>query len=185
MLCEKCGKKQATFFYKQTKNGYTTEKNLCSECAKNEGLGIQGTLSGFDGFSDDLFGGFLGSFLEPKPYIAASEACPVCGLTPGELIHGGRVGCENCYTFFRKTLVPTIVKIHGNVAHCGKTPLQKPAQAEEVPAEVPKTEPAETELEKLKRLLSESIEKQEYEDAAKYRDMIREIEKTQEGGESK
>jgi protein arginine kinase activator len=194
MLCEKCGKKQATFFYKQTKNGYTTEKNLCSECAKNEGLGIQGSFSGFDGFSDDLFGGFLGSFLEPKPsYIAASEACPVCGLTPGELIHGGRVGCENCYSFFRKTIVPTIVKIHGNVAHCGKVPAQKETaeenlqmtgKAEQKPAET-EQKPVETELEKLKRLLSEAIEKQEYEDAAKYRDMIREIEKTQEGGENK
>lgn len=188
MICEKCGKKQATFFYKQTKNGYTVEKNLCSECAKSEGLSLPGAFQDSFGFSDDFFGGFLGSFLEPKPQVVAAETCSVCGLTLGELLHGGRVGCENCYNVFRKTLIPTITKIHGNVAHCGKTPTATQDNTEKSEPAVENTaeqRPQETELEKLKRLLAESIEKQEYEDAAKYRDMIREIENNGEGGENK
>lgn len=38
MKCEKCNKNEANFYYKCTVNGKTEEKNLCSDCAKEEGL---------------------------------------------------------------------------------------------------------------------------------------------------
>jgi len=179
MLCEVCKNNQATFFYKQTKNGVTVEKNLCAECAKKQGIGISSGFLQQDGFADDFFGGFLGSFLEQRPQIVASETCTRCGMTMGELLHGGRVGCSSCYTVFRKALMPTVTKIHGNVAHCGKTPTltDSPVQpAKETPQkpQAPQT-PAEK-LEHLKQLLRDAIEQQEYENAAKYRDEIRAME---------
>ena len=190
MLCEACGKNQATFFYKQTKNGYTIEKNLCSECAKKQGLSLPGNLFDFSGFGgDDFFGGLLGSFVGNEPRITASETCPRCGMTLGELLHGGRVGCSECYNIFKDSLMPTITKIHGNVVHCGKTPQNRDISGQYVHDTVKpensreeKQEKSESELklDKLKRLLREAIDKQEYEDAAKYRDEIRAIEKQQE-----
>ena len=33
MLCTKCGKKEATVYYKQNITGKITDYNLCSECA--------------------------------------------------------------------------------------------------------------------------------------------------------
>lgn len=184
MLCEVCKNNQATFFYKQTKNGFTVEKNLCAECAKKQGLGISSGFLQPDGFADDFFGGFLGSFLEPKPQIVASQTCTRCGMTMGELMHGGRVGCSSCYTVFRKALMPTVTKIHGNVAHCGKVPgvteLQKTAEdAAPEQVQAPEQENAgqpEDKLSQLKKKLRDAIEQQEYEDAAKYRDEIRAIE---------
>ena len=39
MKCEKCGKNEATMYYKETINGVTREMHLCPECAQKENLG--------------------------------------------------------------------------------------------------------------------------------------------------
>ena len=84
MLCEICKKNQATFFYKQTKNGVTFEKNLCSSCAKEQGLTANYGLFDFDGIaSDDFFGGLFGSFAAGQPKIVAAQKCEKCGMTLG------------------------------------------------------------------------------------------------------
>lgn len=178
MLCENCKNKQATFFYKQTKNGYTIEKNLCSSCAASMGLGINTQFSKGNIFADDIFGEFLGGFIQPKSQIVASENCPVCGMSLSELLHNGRVGCKECYTVFRKTLMPTISKIHGNVVHSGKRPDS--CDVCESKKEPEKKESVSDKISVLKEKLYEAIEKQEYEDAAKYRDEIRALEKERE-----
>ena len=189
MLCEICKKNQATFFYKQTKNGVTFEKNLCAACAKDQGLSTSYGLFDFDGISsDDFFGGLFGSFAAGQPKIVAAQKCEKCGMTLGELLHSGRVGCADCYTIFRKSLIPTITKIHGNVAHCGKSPFpQTQVQApEETQPKAPEKELSDAEkIEQLKQKLKEAIELQEYEMAAQYRDSIKELEKKMsEGGEN-
>ena len=33
MKCEKCGKNEATMYYKETINGVTREMHLCPDCA--------------------------------------------------------------------------------------------------------------------------------------------------------
>mgnify|MGYP000478331214 CR=1 FL=1 len=38
MKCEKCGKNEATMYYKETVNGVTREMHLCPECAQKENL---------------------------------------------------------------------------------------------------------------------------------------------------
>ena len=195
MLCEICKKNQATFFYKQTKNGVTVEKNLCSSCAKEQGLSVNnGFFDSADFGIDNFFGGLLGSFATGGPKIVAARKCPVCSTEMGEIVRSGKVGCAKCYEVFRTSLIPTVTKIHGNVAHCGKIPAGCET-ATEKSTEVPQTEnqaPAEKELSKeeqllsLKRKLAEAIELQEYEMAAQYRDSINELEKElAEGGEEK
>ena len=197
MLCEVCKTNQATFFYKQTKNGFTVEKNLCAGCAKKQGLGVNLGFSDATGFSDDFLGGFLGSFLEPKPQIVASDACTRCGMTMAELMHGGRVGCSNCYSVFRRALSPTITKIHGKATHCGKIPQpladEQINDTESQPAKTPteiasnaqnEKKPADR-LSELKEKLRAAIDAQEYEDAAKYREEIRAIEAQNNEGSDK
>lgn len=53
MLCDKCKQREANVHIKQSINGVTTERNLCSECAAKE-PGLMNTFSG-QGFFDDLF----------------------------------------------------------------------------------------------------------------------------------
>ena len=38
MKCEKCGKNEATMYYKETVNGVTREMHRCPECAQKENL---------------------------------------------------------------------------------------------------------------------------------------------------
>ncbi len=192
MLCEICKKNQATFFYKQTKNGVTFEKNLCSSCAKEQGLTANYGIFDFDGIaSDDFFGGLFGSFAAAQPKIVAAQKCEKCGMTLGELLNSGRVGCAQCYTVFRKSLLPTITKIHGNVAHCGKIPMtandgRDTAEKEQTAISEPVRELSDSEkIEILKEKLKDAIETQEYEKAAEYRDSIKELEKKlAQGGEA-
>ena len=37
MLCEKCGKKEAEVYIRNTVNGRETEMNLCRDCAEEAG----------------------------------------------------------------------------------------------------------------------------------------------------
>jgi len=63
MKCEKCNGKEANYFYKETVNGKTTERHLCMDCAREEGLDKAFDWSGeslFRGF-EDMFGGFFGA----------------------------------------------------------------------------------------------------------------------------
>lgn len=181
MTCEVCGK-NATFFFKQTKNGYTVEKALCSECASKQGLADPSDL--FDAIHDDFFGGLLGSFVNKEQKLVSSRSCSVCGMTIGELLNGGKVGCANCYTVFERSLAPTVIKLHGNVAHCGKMPKSLEAAAQAERTEKAKTaDPKESKplthtekLAALKNKLNDAVEKQEYELAAEYRDEIKALE---------
>ena len=60
MKCERCGKNEATFYYKSSINGKVTELHLCPECAEALGYteSLRSTwhrpLSLFDGFGTRL-----------------------------------------------------------------------------------------------------------------------------------
>lgn len=182
MLCEMCGKAPATFFFRQTKNGHTIEKNLCADCAKKQGLASEFLPFGAGSdANDDFFGNLFGSFLEEKPKIVETETCPKCGMTLSELFHNGKVGCDRCYTVFRSALMPTISKIHGNVKHCGSRPSKVEEADGAEASDAPKREPtADEKINALREELKIAVEKQEYEDAAVLRDRIRMLEKEQE-----
>ena len=93
------------------------------------------------------------------------KACPICGMRFSDFLHGGKIGCAECYNTFSTSLNSTVKRIHGNVEHCGKVPEGKKNEMSD-----------KKKIEALKIKLNEAIEKQEYEMAAKYRDEIREIE---------
>ena len=58
MLCQNCGRNEATTHIKRVINGATSENHLCAECAGSLGYGDM--FSGL-GFSfGELLGGFLG-----------------------------------------------------------------------------------------------------------------------------
>ncbi len=38
MKCDRCGKNDATFYYKSNINGRVTETHLCPDCARRHGL---------------------------------------------------------------------------------------------------------------------------------------------------
>lgn len=166
MLCQNCGKNEATTHIKRVVNGDTTQTHLCSECAKHLGYGDM--FSGFGLNLDDFFGGFLGDTVQ-KLNSPAEQKCPKCGNTFGDIVRSGKVGCSHCYETFYDKLLPSIQRIHGRIRHNGK-------QAPGIDATATPVEPQIDPIEKLRQELATAIENQEFEQAAVIRDKIRELE---------
>ena len=61
MKCEKCGKNEATMYYKETVNGVTREMHLCPECAQKENIGgaFNDAFQSMNHFWSDPFHSFL------------------------------------------------------------------------------------------------------------------------------
>jgi protein arginine kinase activator len=79
----------------------------------------------------------------------------------------GRLGCADCYTAFREKLAPLIEKVHGASQHVGKIPSEKRGALS-----------LRSELLRYRSQLRKAIEVENYEEAARLRDLIREVEKT-------
>jgi protein arginine kinase activator len=159
MLCQHCGMKTATTHIRTSINGVQEEQMLCSQCAAK---------LGYNQLSSLFTGGLLGSLLKsdlPGATAAGAIRCPKCGISFEEIARQGKVGCAHCYIGFREKLSPTVEKIHGKASHAGKIPPL--AQNRK-----PKVSP----LEQLKEQLAAAVEAQEFEQAAKLRDQIREME---------
>lgn len=178
MKCQKCGKNEATMYYKETINGKAREMHLCPACAQQENLGgaFEQAFQSMDQLWSDpfhsLLGGGFGSLwndmLAAPAAIqpSAGRKCPTCGMTERELRQTGRVGCPDCYQTFSDILQPYVQKVHGASRHIGAAPAQA-AQPQDDPVDA------------LKAQLKEAIEKEEYEQAARLRDEIRRMEGVQ------
>lgn len=166
MLCEECGKEQATVRIEKIINGKKTIMNLCRECAQRAGL-----LNVFfqPAFSiNNLLSAFLGSQVEALPALGPGREetrCPVCGMSYRDFARAGRLGCSRCYHVFEERLDPLLRRIHGSDRHVGKTPAATGEGAK-----------ARRELEDLKKKLAAAVSSEAYEEAASLRDRIRQIE---------
>lgn len=169
MLCQNCGKNEATTHIKQIINGDMAESHLCSDCASH--LGYSDMFSGFGLNLSELFGGFLGDMM-PSITSGKTQRCAKCGTSFDEIVRDGRVGCADCYRTFYDKLLPSIQRIHGKIKHSGKVSSSTPAE--------PKVETKEEKIAKLKAAMDEAVAKQDFENAAKIRDEIKAIE----GGEA-
>ncbi len=176
MLCDICGKNQATVHLTEIVDDQMSELHLCEECARNKSAQMEQQF----GLSDILAG--MADFDKPlKAAETVSLKCPNCGLTYAEFKKIGRLGCGDCYSAFRQYLAPLLKRIHGAVKHSGKAP----ANAGQVPGQ-PR---ANNELQEMRRRLLKAVEQEDFEEAARLRDRIREMEENQkrqsrDGGEN-
>lgn len=165
MLCEKCGKNEATIHYSEIINGKKKSYTLCSECADK--LGIGEMSDPFDGFgAGSLLSGIFGEAFHPSgiakiPRVSEKQ-CPTCGSTLREIAGAGKVGCAECYRTFREELAPTIRRIHGRVSYKGSSPETVTEKTETV-----------SEADTLRAELYEAIKNEEFERAALLRDKIK------------
>lgn len=154
MLCEKCGKYNATTHIRQIKNGVAIEKNLCSHCAALDELNTT---------PKNALDIMLASILGEMGYTdkEATKICPVCGADYSYIAESGKAGCADCYKTFRTELLPYIKRVHGSIKHIGKTPG---------------TISHISDLEGLKLELKRLISEENYEQAAVIRDKIKRAE---------
>ena len=129
--------------------------------------------------SDLTLGDLLSTLLDSysasdkkQPGVApVSLTCSSCGTTYEEFIQKGRFGCSECYRSFNGQLGKTLKSIQGAEQHTGKRPKGF------VVATVNKAYKNISESEKLAILLQEAIEKEEFEEAARLRDLIKQLKK--------
>ncbi|MFH1855803.1 MAG: UvrB/UvrC motif-containing protein [Candidatus Omnitrophota bacterium] len=165
MLCEICGKRKATVHITESINDKTIEMHICEKCAAEKGVieteafGMSDLLAGLAGF---------GTGLKTKK-LEKTEVCPKCGMTFEDFKKTGRFGCAVCYETFKGAILPLLQRIHGSAHHFGKFPVGVLGE-----------ERKESMLEELQNKLKTAIEKEEFEEAARLRDKIKEL---QEGKE--
>ena len=177
MLCEYCGENEANVKYTQIVNGVKKEMKLCSRCAKDLGIekmdfSMPINLSSFLGeFFDYTQDSFLPEFTKVEQLY-----CKECGMTYDEFIHTGKFGCANCYETFSNKIDPILKNLQGSNRYIGrKGKVTKPALNKEDKENFSKEEISK--MDDLKEKLKKAIQEERYEDAAKIRDKIKELEK--------
>ena len=158
-----CGKNEATVHLTEIIDEQMNELHLCEDCARTKSAAMEQQF----GLSDLLAG--MADFEKPnKDEELVTAKCPNCGLTYADFKKVGRLGCGECYNAFRKYLAPLLKRIHGSNQHVGKSPLKlKP---------VLRPSKKKVDLQELKLQLQKAVAQEAFEEAARLRDQIKEIE---------
>jgi len=174
MICDFCKKNIATVHLIRVQNDNVEKVNICSECARD-----------FSFFSEDdfykdlsnilskIFQSDQGSIYESKVHqslesldIKKNRACPFCGTDLKSIKKLGKMGCPHCYNEFRSVLLPIIKAIHQDIEYRGKMPETVPRQMK-----------LEKSISDLRNRLKREIFEENFEEAARIRDEIKQLEK--------
>lgn len=171
MLCERCNQNNATLYVGEYKDGETKKTYLCKECARRDGNISEGIKPAFENFLMGILEMALDNNFEPpttKKLASLEVACSNCAMDIKEFRENGRFGCNNCYMEFEDVLENALKKIQPSNRHIGKVPKSVEPLIEAKREAIT--------LEKgLKLKLKLAIKDERYEDAAKLRDQIKEL----------
>lgn len=162
MKCHRCPK-VATLHITELLKGEAHEIHLCEDCAQGylqNSSGDEAAQAGSTGLIKSAAG--LG---EAELEALEKLVCPTCKMTFREFRSQGRLGCAHCYSAFREELLPLLENIHGEVHHCGKFPKRAPDDSQK-----------RYQLIKLRNDLRLAVAEESYEEAARLRDQIQEME---------
>ncbi len=185
MLCQNCGKNEANIRYTQIINGVKKEIALCSDCASKLGLENIDLPINFNSFLGDFFNDFAEREFLPN-FKTEEVKCKKCGMSYDDFINTGMFGCSECYDTFGAPIDSLLKNLHGTAKHIGRGPLNKKIQSEENKNNDNKSN-YETKIEnkpeeidkkaELESNLAKAIKEERYEDAAKIRDELKEMNK--------
>jgi protein arginine kinase activator len=155
MKCHQCDK-QATVHLTQILNGQMHKMDLCESCAQAKGVTNPENLS---------IGNLMENVSDVPEGSGSPMTCESCGTTHSEFKKGGRLGCEACYHVFRPVLDPLLDGMHAGNKHLGKIPAGSKSRVQ-----------FEQSMSQLRSQLQGAIEQENYEDAARIRDQLKELE---------
>lgn len=166
MLCDECRKDPATVHVTRIMNDQKTEMHLCAECARARGESAMSSEPGF------AFHNILAGLFDPEGALHGSAPtkmafrCQNCGMSLSDFRRSGKLGCSHCYEQFQRELEPLLRRIHRSVEHMGKRP---PGVSSELSRR--------REIERLRERLQDAVRREAFEEAAKIRDQIRQLER--------
>lgn len=172
MVCNVCGTNEASIHLTEIVNDQMVEIHLCESCAEEKGTQFKTHFNPMDLLSDltDLA-------KEVTGVEKSSVRCSNCGLLYEEFGRTGRLGCPECYHSFSRLLLPLIKRVHNANQHVGKRPTSSPAPSS--PAR------AVHDLKELQNRLRKYVQQEEFEEAAKVRDQIKQLEEKLKKGRKK
>lgn len=146
---------EATVHLTQIVNNKIIKVDLCEACAQAKGV------TDPEGFS-------LADLIQKSNFEPQSKepelSCSECGMGAADFKRTGRLGCAHCFSVFAPMLRPVLEDMHVGVEHKGKVP-ERALSRQSVASK----------LKSLESLLASAISEEAYEEAAKYRDEIREV----------
>jgi protein arginine kinase activator len=166
MKCQSCSGPATVHLTDIAANGQKRELHLCQECAEKQQL-IKKQEINLQAILQSMIGQHVGAQSDEL----ARLTCPACGIMYMEFRAEGRLGCPHDYDIFRTGLEPLIRRIHRKIRHTGKSPRRRP-----------KAMPVHAELLEMRKQLRAAIEAEQFEEAARVRDLIRQKEAADESG---
>lgn len=206
MLCDHCHINEANIQMRLTRNNETTDLNLCSSCAAQMQSGSGMIPSLFDSFFNqgwsghDLIGTALfgSDTVRQTDHMPQVKACANCGQAYKDFRETGLLGCSHCYQTYRPWLEQVLKRVQRDTRHVGHRPGQveelfatkattsspdisdTPAQTTEKGSAEIEThaEPAEQDdkITGLRSQLKQAVKIEDYQEAARLRDLIHELE---------
>ncbi|MBU9889421.1 MAG: UvrB/UvrC motif-containing protein [Candidatus Omnitrophica bacterium] len=161
MICNICGKKEATVHLTEITNGQMIEVHICDSCAAEKGTEFK-TYFNFSDLLSNVPG--LGDLIASTGK-KESLLCKSCGMPYEEFSKDGRLGCPGCYDAFRKPLGAVIKQVQRAGFHVGKKPSKIAKNVRNV-----------HDLRRLQERLRKSVETEAFEEAALLRDEIKQME---------
>jgi len=164
MQCQNCQENEATIHLTEITDGHRSEMHLCERCAQKEGIAVKSQIP-----LNELLSNLLAAQPADDELFGDSEqgrSCPRCGFTLEQFRKETVLGCPYDYEVFGKALLPLIEKAHnGKSVHCGKVPSKIPADTKK-----------QILLCTLREQLETAVKSEDYEEAAKLRDKINQVE---------
>lgn len=167
--CERCRRKQATIHLTEIIREVKAELHLCEACARD--FGLDSRLGSLSLSIPDIV-----SYLEPgaENGLQGQVYCHSCGSGLDDIQQSGMAGCDDCYRYLEKGLASVLARAGGGQAgYAGKIPLNARHSADEVRESMPVWGSGDT-LADLRQQLARAVEAENYEQAARLRDLIKE-----------
>jgi protein arginine kinase activator len=159
MKCDNCPE-TATVHLTDIIGGKKHERHYCKDCAEQQHIIAKKELN-LPAIVQSLVGKHIGQMTDEL----ARLTCPACGIKYMEFRAEGRLGCPHDYEAFRVGLEPLLKRIHRNLRHVGKAPKRCRLNSG-----------SQTELLQLRTKLRCAVDSENYEEAARLRDLLRQKE---------
>jgi len=156
--CIHCGK-PATIHLTQIVNGEIRKVDLCESCQLKDSMAADFDLEPFAKLAE-------GVVAAAHQQTGEVHACPNCGCDDAQLQNSGRFGCPECYEAFDSILPALLGKMQPALEHKGKRPVHGIRRQEVGLRES-----------QLRKELEKAVREERFEDAAVYRDRLRQLDK--------
>jgi protein arginine kinase activator len=155
MRCQRCPKEASVHLTERVK-GQRRELHLCQSCARKAGLTLPESAPNLalDAVVQSLIVAHVGELVGEL----AELSCPDCGIRFMEFRASGRLGCPLDYRVFSAGLLPLVQRYHGATRHVGKVARHHESANQRL---------------RLRTQLREAIAREDYEEAARLRDLLR------------